>query len=211
MTGTDRRPDQQPDQRPERQPVLREMRWWDIEPVLELERELFPHDAWSPAMFWSELAHARGPAATRRYVVAETVDESGGRVVGYGGLAAVDGTGDIQTIATARDQWGTGLGSRLLTALLRAATDFECREVLLEVRVDNVRAQRLYERFGFEAIGVRRGYYQPGNVDALVMRRPADTEPDPADPSGSFDTSDAPDTPGTPDTTERHQGTTTHG
>ncbi|MFI1160724.1 ribosomal protein S18-alanine N-acetyltransferase [Streptomyces sioyaensis] len=151
--------------------VLREMRWWDLAPVLELERELFPEDAWSPGMFWSELAHARGPQATRRYLVAER----SGRMVGYGGLAAIDGTGDIQTIATARDQWGSGLGSRLLTELLGAATDFECHEVLLEVRVDNLRAQRLYERFGFEPIGFRRGYYQPGNIDALVMRRTTQT------------------------------------
>ncbi|MGW3560107.1 GNAT family N-acetyltransferase, partial [Streptomyces sp. NPDC000963] len=54
--------------------------------------------------------------------------------------------------------------------LLQHATAFECDEVLLEVRVDNTRAQKLYERFGFEPIGFRRGYYQPGNVDALVMR-----------------------------------------
>ncbi|MFE9662253.1 GNAT family N-acetyltransferase [Streptomyces sp. NPDC005955] len=163
------------------------MRWWDIDPVLALERELFPEDAWSRGMFWSELAHARGPGATRHYVVAE--DDSG-RLVGYAGLAAagggsaepgteaadpagpaVDGAvGDVQTIAVARDQWGTGLGARLLTDLLKHATAFECREVMLEVRVDNVRAQKLYERFGFAPIGVRRGYYQPGNVDALVMR-----------------------------------------
>ncbi|AJC57694.1 ribosomal-protein-alanine acetyltransferase [Streptomyces sp. 769] len=169
--------------------MLREMRWWDLGPVLELERDLFPEDAWSPGMFWSELAHARGPLATRRYLVAEVQvpsrwgsprTESGGgavegRIVGYGGLAAIDGTGDVQTIATARDQWGSGLGARLLSALLATATDFECHEVLLEVRVDNTRAQRLYERFGFEPIGFRRGYYQPGNVDALVMRRPSQT------------------------------------
>lgn len=45
--------------------VLREMRWWDIDAVLELEHELFPEDAWSAGMFWSELAHsaARGPPA----------------------------------------------------------------------------------------------------------------------------------------------------
>ncbi|WP_407555734.1 ribosomal protein S18-alanine N-acetyltransferase [Streptomyces sp. Pv4-95] len=152
------------------------MRWWDLDAVLDLERALFPDDAWSPGMFWSELAHARGSDANRHYVVAEL----SGRLVGYGGLAAVDGTGDVQTIATARDQWGSGLGARLLGDLLSAATAFECREVLLEVRVDNLRAQRLYERFGFEPIGFRRGYYQPGNVDALVMRRTAtdtDTEP----------------------------------
>ncbi|MGC9536840.1 ribosomal protein S18-alanine N-acetyltransferase [Streptomyces sp. UG1] len=148
------------------QAVLRELRWWDIDAVLELEKDLFPEDAWSRGMFWSELAHSRGPEATRRYVVAE----DGGRIVGYAGLAASGDLADIQTIAVARDHWGTGLGGRLLTELLRAATDFECAEVMLECRVDNVRAQKLYERFGFEAIGFRRGYYQPGNVDALVMR-----------------------------------------
>ncbi|MFM9633680.1 MULTISPECIES: ribosomal protein S18-alanine N-acetyltransferase [Streptomyces] len=147
-------------------PVLREMRWWDIEPVHELEKALFPEDAWSRGMFWSELAHSRGPEATRRYVVAETGD----RVVGYAGLASSGDLADVQTIAVAPDHWGTGLGGRLLTELLRAATAFECAEVLLECRVDNVRAQKLYERFGFQPIGFRRGYYQPGNVDALVMR-----------------------------------------
>ncbi|MFE7774243.1 ribosomal protein S18-alanine N-acetyltransferase [Streptomyces sp. NPDC057445] len=144
------------------------MRWWDIEPVLKLEHELFPEDAWSPGMFWSELAHARGPKATRRYLVAE--DPVDGRIVGYAGLAAAGGLGDVQTIAVVREHWGTGLGARLLTDLLQHATAFECDEVLLEVRVDNTRAQKLYERFGFEPIGFRRGYYQPGNVDALVMR-----------------------------------------
>ncbi|MET9511368.1 ribosomal protein S18-alanine N-acetyltransferase [Streptomyces flavidovirens] len=155
------------------------MRWWDIDPVLELERELFPEDAWSAGMFWSELAHARGPRATRRYVVAE----EDGEIVGYAGLAAAGGLGDVQTIAAARDQWGSGLGSRLLTDLLGHATAFECTEVLLEVRVDNTRAQKLYERFGFEPIGFRRGYYQPGNIDALVMRLTTTT--DPANPATS--------------------------
>jgi ribosomal-protein-alanine N-acetyltransferase len=167
---------------------LREMRWWDIDRVLELEKDLFPEDTWSRGMFWSELAHARGAEATRRYVLAEDGD---GRLVGYAGLAA-SGTGsdsgfaavaDIQTIAVARDHWGTGLGGRLLTELLRAATAFECAEVMLECRIDNIRAQKLYERFGFEAIGFRRGYYQPGNVDALVMR--LTTEPGSGSAAGS--------------------------
>ncbi|OMI39336.1 ribosomal-protein-alanine acetyltransferase [Streptomyces sparsogenes DSM 40356] len=174
--------------------MVREMRWWDIERVLRLEVNLFPEDAWSPGMFWSELAHARGPAATRHYVVAE----AGGRLVGYAGLAAVDRTADVQTIATARDHWGTGLGARLLTDLITAATSFECREVLLEVRVDNRRAQRLYERFGFEPIGIRKGYYQPGNVDALVMRLadPA-AAAEPATPAASLAApSPAPGSPG---------------
>ncbi|MFF0112253.1 ribosomal protein S18-alanine N-acetyltransferase [Streptomyces prasinus] len=195
--------------------ALREMRWWDIERVFQLERELFPEDAWSRGMFWSELAHARGPSATRRYVVAE----EDGRLVGYAGLTSAgasadgaegtDGTtgvADVQTIAVRRDHWGTGLGSRLLTELLRAATAFECVEVLLECRIDNVRAQKLYERFGFETIGVRKGYYQPGNVDALVMRL---TDPsasvDPTEPQASA----ASTIPATP--VNGVEGTETHG
>ncbi|HEY5834750.1 ribosomal protein S18-alanine N-acetyltransferase [Streptomyces sp.] len=184
------------------------MRWWDLDGVLALEHRLFPEDAWSRGLFWSELADARHPAATRTYLVAEAPVRSGlplspsandlvpqpptpgarasarqgGRIVGYAGLAVVAGTGDVQTIATARDHWGTGLGARLLTALLRAATAAECHEVLLEVRVDNARAQRLYQRFGFEPIGFRKGYYQPGNVDALVMRL--------ADPATQYESTD---------------------
>ncbi len=149
---------------------LREMRWWDIDQVLELEKDLFPEDAWSRGMFWSELAHARGAEANRRYLVAEEE----GRIVGYAGLASSGDQGDVQTIAVARTHQGTGLGGRLLTELLRVATAFECHEVLLECRVDNIAAQKLYERFGFEPIGFRRGYYQPGNVDALVMRLTTD-------------------------------------
>ncbi|MFJ4975894.1 ribosomal protein S18-alanine N-acetyltransferase [Streptomyces coeruleorubidus] len=155
------------------------MRWWDIDSVLELERALFPDDAWSRGMFWSELAHARGPEASRKYLVAE----EGERIVGYAGVASSGEQADIQTIAVTRDYWGTGLGGRLLTELLRAATAFECAEVMLECRVDNIRAQKLYERFGFEAIGFRRGYYQPGNVDALVMR--LTTKPDSGSAAGS--------------------------
>ncbi|MEU1514057.1 ribosomal protein S18-alanine N-acetyltransferase [Streptomyces sp. NPDC005811] len=175
-------------------PRLREMRWWDIDSVLELEKDLFPEDAWSRGMFWSELAHARGAEATRRYLVAE----QDGRVVGYAGLASAGDLADVQTIAVAREQWGTGLGGRLLTELLRAATAFDCAEVMLECRVDNVRAQKLYERFGFEAIGFRRGYYQPGNVDALVMRL--------TDPAASLRQEAASLRP-----EEDDQGTDTHG
>ncbi|MFI1578251.1 ribosomal protein S18-alanine N-acetyltransferase [Embleya sp. NPDC020630] len=142
---------------------LRRMRWWDIEAVMRLEHELFAEDAWSAGMFWSELSEPE----MRHYVVAE--DETGA-LAGYAGLAVIGDEGDVQTIGVRRDRWGTGLGALLLTELLDLAVARGCRDVLLEVRVDNARAQALYERFGFKGIGVRRGYYQPANVDALVMR-----------------------------------------
>nr|WP_280672139.1 ribosomal protein S18-alanine N-acetyltransferase [Kitasatospora sp. MAP12-44] len=142
------------------------MRWWDIEPVLELERRLFPEDAWSAAMFWSELAEAH-PGGTRHYTVAATPD---GAIVGYAGLMAVGAEGDVQTIAVDERHQGQGLGAALLTDLVEESVRRGCAELLLEVRIDNFGAQRLYERFGFAPVGIRRGYYQPANVDALVMR-----------------------------------------
>lgn len=146
--------------------ILRPMRWWDIEPVMALELRLFPEDAWSHAMYWSELAEAH-PGGTRHYTVATSGD---GAVVGYAGLMAIGAEGDVQTIAVAPGHQGTGLGAALLTDLVEESARRGCTELLLEVRVDNVRAQQLYERFGFQPVGVRRGYYQPANVDALVMR-----------------------------------------
>ncbi|GAA3499808.1 hypothetical protein GCM10019016_069120 [Streptomyces prasinosporus] len=105
-------------------------------------------------MFWSELAHSRGPGATRRYVVAQE-GRPDRRVRGASPPRGDDGAPrrTSRPSPSARDHWGTGLGSRLLTELLRAATAFECAEVMLECRIDNVRAQKLYERFGFEVIG----------------------------------------------------------
>ena len=58
-----------------------------------------------------------------------------------------------------------------LADLRHAVRDRGCAEVFLEVREDNPRARGLYLRRGFEEIGVRRGYYQPSGVNAVVMRK----------------------------------------
>jgi ribosomal-protein-alanine N-acetyltransferase len=143
--------------------TLRRMRWWDIDAALPIEREVFP-DPWSAGTFWSELARV---PETRHYVVAETE----GRLVGYAGLFAAGHQADVQTVAVAPGHQGAGLGAALVEELLVEAARRDSHEVLLEVRADNGAARRLYERLGFERIGVRRGYYQPGRVDAIVMRR----------------------------------------
>jgi ribosomal-protein-alanine N-acetyltransferase len=148
---------------------LRRMRWWDIPGVILLEHAVFPEDAWSVGMFWSELAEV----ATRYYLVAEeyeaeVADEP--RLIGYAGLLAGVGEAEVLTIAVDPGRERRGLGGILLTELMREAARRDCDDVVLEVRVDNDRAQRLYRRFGFEEVGIRKGYYQPMNIDALVMR-----------------------------------------
>jgi [ribosomal protein S18]-alanine N-acetyltransferase len=87
------------------------------------------------------------------------------------GRPAAGGPADVLTMAVAEAHWGQGIGTALLTALLTEAAERGCDEVFLEVRADNPRAQRLYRRHGFAAIGVRRGYYQPSGTDAIVMHR----------------------------------------
>ncbi len=135
----------------------------DLEAIMALERASFPTDAWSDAMMREELASPHG-----WYVVAEEA----GRLAGYAGLRAPRGSadGDIQTITIAESFRGRGRGRMLLTALLTEAAARGIRDVFLEVRADNPVAQALYTSEGFAEIGRRPHYYQPDDVDAIVMR-----------------------------------------
>lgn len=139
------------------------MRWWHIEAVLPIERVLFGAEEWTPATFWSELAQVE----SRYYRVALDGED----VVGYAGLCTYDDQSWVQNIAVRPDQHGQGIGAALLDDLLTEAVRRGSKQVALEVRADNVTAQRLYARRGFEAVAVRRGYYQPSNADAVVMVR----------------------------------------
>ncbi|WP_326966759.1 ribosomal protein S18-alanine N-acetyltransferase [Arthrobacter sp. CG_A4] len=133
----------------------------DIPAVHELECRLFPVDAWPLQMFVDELSQAE----TRHYLVAEHA----GTIVGYAGLMCMQPIADVQTIAVVPEQEGKGIGSALLTGLIRESRSRHAEDVLLEVRADNPRAQQLYRRFGFEQIHIRPRYYRDG-VDALIMR-----------------------------------------
>lgn len=135
----------------------------DLDAIMSLERASFPTDAWSPAMMREELASPHG-----WYVVIEEA----GRLVGYAGLRAVRGASDadVQTITISETARGRGRGRALLTTLLVEADRRRVRDVFLEVRDDNPVAQALYASEGFTEVGRRPRYYQPDDVDAIVMR-----------------------------------------
>lgn len=138
------------------------MRWWHIEQIIPIEADLFGAERWSAGMFWNELASGH------RYLVALDGDE----VTGYAGIAlSPPEEAWVQNIAVRRDAQRHGTGRALLAALLDEAGSAGVSAVLLEVAVDNGPAQTLYDSFGFTGVGIRRGYYQPSNTDALVMRR----------------------------------------
>src|SRR6266851_5383530 len=108
------------------------------------------------------------PASRRLYLVAE----EGRALIGYAGMMFTGGSqADVVTLAVNPARWGEGTGTALLTALVDEAEKRGYEEVLLEVREDNPRARQLYLRHGFAEIGLRRGYYQPSGVNAVVMRK----------------------------------------
>lgn len=141
---------------------LARFRWWHITDVLAIEDDLFGAEQWSPGMFWNELASGH------YYAVALDGTES---LVGYAGLAVTPDEAWVQNIAVRRDAQRGGIGRALLEALLAEAARRGVRKTLLEVAVDNPAAQKLYAAYDFEPVGIRRGYYQPSNTDALVMMR----------------------------------------
>ena len=142
--------------------TLREMTWRDIPALAELEPELFADDAWSEQSWWAELA-AR---PRRSYVVVE----QGGAVVGYAGVDRGGEVADVMTLAVATEAQGQGVGKVLMDWLIVEARRGGAEHLMLEVRADNVAAQRLYSMAGFVMLTVRRRYYQPGDVDAHIMR-----------------------------------------
>lgn len=101
----------------------------------------------------------------RIYLVAE----DGGAVVGYIGAAIVADDLHIMTVVARPSSQRRGIATRLMIEVVSRAVAQGCTAMTLEVRAANKAAQALYRRFGMAPAGVRRGYYQAENEDAIVM------------------------------------------
>lgn len=138
----------------------------DIAGVVAMESAacLHPLHAWTEDNYRSSLragywARVRCEAGT-------------GRVIAV--VVAMDGHQEVHllNIAVAQDQQGRGLARELLGILVARCEQQQAEALWLEVRPSNVRARALYERLGFEAVGLRKHYYPAaeGREDAIVMR-----------------------------------------
>ena len=96
-----------------------------------------------------------------------------GRIIGYGIMSVGAGEAHILNVCVRDEFRNLGFGRRLLEHLLERAAATGVGEAFLEVRPSNLAAIRLYQRLGFEQIGIRRGYYQApdGREDAIVLKR----------------------------------------
>lgn len=167
--------------------MVRALEWMDIPRLAELERTLFADDAWSEQTWWAELA-AR-PRRDYLVLTADPLPSTSGsasvpgpgkqpqprrrreEIVGYAGLDLAGDVADVMTIAIAPAAQGRALGGGLLEILESRAREAGAAYLMLEVRDDNEPAKTLYTRAGFEVVRVRRRYYQPGDVDALELRK----------------------------------------
>jgi [ribosomal protein S18]-alanine N-acetyltransferase len=146
--------------------TLRRAIFDDLDQLVALEAAIFTSDAWPASLWRSELASAH-----TWYLVVVRADAPA-EVLGYAGLLSLPRAqdGDVQTIGLSPELRGHGLGRELMRQLHAEARRRGVREMFLDVRVDNPVAQSLYRSLGYEQIGVRKGYYQPDNVDAYVMK-----------------------------------------
>ncbi len=136
------------------------MRRRHLKGVMAVERQVYPRP-WSPNLFISEMSEPRD----RVYLVARL----GRQVVGYAGVMLNGEEAHVTTIAVDPAHHRHKIGTRLMYELLQEALRMGATAASLEVRVTNYGAQRMYGRFGFRPVGIRKGYYQETAEDALIM------------------------------------------
>jgi len=139
---------------------MTKMRRRHLRQVLAIEARVYPRP-WSASLFLSELSQR----TTRTYIVAKHE----GEVVGYSGMMFTGREAHVTNIAVDPDFHGRKVGTRLLLYIITEAVARGAEILSLEVRVSNDVAQSMYEKFGFSAVSIRKGYYIETNEDALVM------------------------------------------
>lgn len=132
----------------------------DVGEILAIEQAQFP-EPWTKGMLLDEITNTE----SRRYTVAV----EGRRIVGYLGVMFVLDELHVNTLGTAQGFEGRGIASSLLDDAWRDARARGIARATLEVATSNTRAQRLYYRYGFKPVGVRKNYYERTNEDALVL------------------------------------------
>ena len=142
---------------------IRRLELADLGAIEEIEQRAYP-TPWSRSMFASELAKPTSICLG----AFEGLD-----LIGYVVNSRYVDAWHVMNVAVDPDHQRRGVATQLLEGLFELTRDAERRGYTLEVRVTNEGAIRLYEHLGFEARGVRRGYYTDNREDALIMWREA--------------------------------------
>jgi [ribosomal protein S18]-alanine N-acetyltransferase len=140
---------------------LRRLSLQDLDAIVAIENAVYP-TPWSRSMFAGELAKPSSLSLG-------AYDADAGGLVAYLIVSRYVDAWHIMNVAVHPEYRRQGVASRLLDELFELTAGDPRRGYTLEVRVSNATAIALYERFGFEPSGVRRGYYTDNREDALIM------------------------------------------
>jgi ribosomal-protein-alanine N-acetyltransferase len=132
----------------------------ELEAVVEIERTIYDFP-WTLGNFRDSLAAGYSCWGFH----------SADGLVGYAVMMLGANEAHLLNLSVAAPAQRRGLGGRLLEHLLRVARGYQARVVFLEVRPSNPAARRLYLRYGFQQVGLRKGYYpaRGGREDALLL------------------------------------------
>ncbi len=132
-----------------------------IDEIVALEAEAYGSHHWSRDSFLNEISNELA-----HYWCA--LDEDGS-LTGYAGCWQILEEAHITTIAVSPKFRRHKIGEALLKTILDDCYKNMIKYITLEVRISNVPAISLYEKYGFKSLGSRKGYYQDNNEDALIM------------------------------------------
>lgn len=141
--------------------IINRMNESHVSQIAELEKLCF-NDPWSEKSIASELDNR---------LSCWLVALDGDTVVGYVGSQTVLGETDMMNIAVHPDYRNKGIATDLIEGLIETLTKQGSHSLMLEVRATNEPAKNLYNKLGFEAVGIRKNYYRNPKEDALILRK----------------------------------------
>lgn len=118
--------------------------------------------------FWSYDVLEEELECDNSYVIVAKADEN--VIVGFAGLKVILDEADIMNIVVKKDFRHNGIGSFLLENLINHSKDLNLKTITLEVNENNLSAIRLYDKFSFDKLGIRKNYYD-GKSDAIIMSK----------------------------------------
>lgn len=118
--------------------------------------------------FWTYSAFMQELKCENSYFI--LAQNESNEIVGFAGLKIIIDEADIMNIVVKKDLRHNGIGSILLEKLINYAKSLNLKIVTLEVNEHNLSAIRLYDKFNFDHIGIRKKYYN-GESDAIIMSK----------------------------------------
>jgi len=141
--------------------VIEKLMLSDLDDLMEIESTAYGEHHWSRDSFASELNNK-----VAKYYAAKNTE---GKLIAYLGVWHIVDEAHITTIAVHKDYRRKYIAEALIAKMLEDCYNNFVKYITLEVRVGNIPAIKLYEKYGFKSLGTRKGYYQDNGEDALIM------------------------------------------